>query len=63
MTRHATKWVCDSFHPNRLPCDETGTHNTQTAALSEAAEHIASTGHTDVFYLTPAGWLKYGGSV
>lgn len=52
--KHVTKTLCDS-------CQESRSYDRQTTALEEIDLHILHTGHRRMFYLTPKGWLLFGG--
>ena len=52
--RHNTRILCDT-------CHRTSVHDTETEALALIDQHILDSGHTLNYYLSPSGWLVFGG--
>lgn len=52
--KHQTRILCDTCHRISM-------HDTQTAAMDAIDQHILDTGHCINFYLSPNGWILFGG--
>ena len=51
---HNTRILCDT-------CHRTSTYDTETMALEKIDQHILDSGHQVSYYLSPSGWLLFGG--
>lgn len=51
---HSTRILCDT-------CHRTSMHDTQSEALEFIDQHILDSGHQVSYYLSPSGWLVFGG--
>ena len=51
---HKTRILCDT-------CHRISTHDTQTAAFEAIDQHILDYGHCVNYYLSPNGWILFGG--
>ena len=53
-SRHNTRIICDT-------CNATSNHYTETAAFEAIDQHILESGHCVNYYLSPNGWILFGG--
>ena len=51
---HYTRILCDT-------CHRISTHDTQAAAFEAIDQHILEYGHCVNYYLSPKGWILFGG--
>ena len=51
---HNTRILCDT-------CHRISSHDTETAAFEAIDQHILDYGHCVNYYLSPNGWILFGG--
>ena len=52
--KHRTRIICDTCHRISM-------HDTETAAFEAIDQHILDSGHSISYYLSPNGWILFGG--